>query len=110
MKIRNSFVSNSSSTSFIIEDKNYEEYKNMFNLYKVKDLYFFYKNIIDEINDLKKLLPDFMEEEFYCQHIPYWEEIRELNKINPEAYISDAEDRNQDWLNNFDLKVFEGDL
>ena len=107
MKIRNSFVSNSSSTNFIVQEKDYDKYKNRLELYKVKDLYFKYKSIMEEINDLKKTFPCFMSDNM---RIPYWEEIEKLYKSSPNVYISDAHDRDSAYRDGIDLERFEDDL
>ena len=114
MKLRKNFVSNSSSTSFIVQEKDYDKYKNKLDLYKIKDLYKKYQEIEKEIKDLKDMLPYFIVDDgFYLKNVlPYSNEIEEVYKKHPEAYISDSYDRDMAWTNGIagKLESFETDL
>lgn len=114
MKIRNSFVSNSSSTSFIVQAEDYDKYKNVLDLFKISDLYRKYKEVEKEIDDLKDMLPYFIETDgfLYGSVLPYSAEIEEIYEKYPEAYISDSYDRDQAFRNGIDceLEAFDTDL
>lgn len=101
MKKRNSFVSNSSSTSFVVNVNEYNKYNNKLKLYKTKELYEKYGEITAKIEELRKMFPNFISSDLYYTHLPYYEEIKSLYEKNPDCYISDEEDR--DWAYNNEI-------
>ena len=103
MKLRNSFVSNSSSTSFIVHPQDYNEYKDKLDLYSIKDLY----NKYLEILRLERSLPGFMSKRFYYD--PYSDKLKNTYENFPDSYISDGVDRDWAFDNNLEeeLGIFE---
>lgn len=127
MQRRNGFVSNSSSTSFIVQYKNNNLIKfcneHTIKLYKIKDVIKHlkrFKRIQDKLmlmkNDFEEdqsLMPRFVFDDLYVtDQIFYLDELEEAIKKYPNAYITSPVDR--DWAyNEEDLKFaieFASDL
>lgn len=115
MKIRSGFVSNSSSSSFIVvgEDQVKLAKKHNVKLYKVASLILIYKPLEDAIEyiklqESKDLVPPFMET--YCAET-YYTRLYKLDRDHPGCYITTPFDR--DWAYNEELTfsgTFESDL
>lgn len=100
MKIRQSFVSNSSSSSFIVskEDRLLAESKGI-KCYKVESL-------IQAIEALEKLMPYFL----YNQHNCDLDSLKDLLAEMPDCYITEEVDRDWAYEQQLYFNVFEGDL
>lgn len=117
MKIRSGFVSNSSSSSFIVpinKLKHFEECN--IKTYKVSDIFDAMRkiSIVDAFEftyedwDKQKGIPDFIRQSYEAL-----EYVSILKELSPDTYISDAV--NRDWayfsgLDHGNLEVFQGDL
>lgn len=118
MKIRNGFVSNSSSSSFIIKNET-EKAKAIakgMDLYKVSDMLELMKDIQVKSEKIKgdmseeKFFPFFISNEFYCMDIPYYEELLKIEKKYPGCYITSEFDRDVAYVDGIEFEVFQGDL
>ena len=120
MKIRSGFVSNSSSTSFIVLAIDGEEaIKNGLTLIKVSDIIEkfkiledeHYKNIEIMMTKNRDIIPSFFQYNFHLQ-LPYYRELMDLEKKCPGCYISEPYDRDYAYENGIDSKydAFEEDL
>jgi len=118
MKIRNGFVSNSSSSSFIVRNDNDKEQAKKFNctLYSVDKICEYYKKIRDVLSSVDDkddvIIPCFMKESDYdiANAVDLLtERLEELKKLKG-CFITSAVDR--DHANDLDinLELFEGDL
>ena len=117
MKIRSGFVSNSSSSSFIVPThrlKSFEDYN--IKVYKVSDILESMKSIsiLDAFEfsyedwNKQTSIPDFMRQPYEVS-----EYILVLKDLPPDTYISDAVDRDWAYTSGLDsgyLEVFQGDL
>ena len=114
MKIRESFVSNSSSTSFIVQEKNVQELCTKHNIecFKVSDLVESIKKYKNLIKELKSEFPYFMVEfwEWEYNEPDYFKKVMELYEKDPDCYITESYDRNLAWEKGINYPVFEGDL
>ena len=123
MKYRQGFVSNSSSSSFIINNK--EEIKicvdNNIEYYKISDILTYldawYKatKLIKEMTFDDKVVPCFLSElmGFYdCNDsgTDYYDKLKKLCDKNPEVCLTITCDRDWIYRKNINLELFEGDL
>lgn len=127
MKTRNGFVSNSSSSSFLIlgKERMKEVSESLKNLafFKVKDLVEIFGNLtlndLENFDSSRKDIPEYMASDSYDCHnlVDYFYDLKFVLSINfnfnqDEIYITDAVDR--DWAYErpalMDLPVFKGDL
>lgn len=108
MKARKSFISNSSSTSFILEHPEDFETARRFGMeiYRAADLL----NTVEELRKhVEGSVPEFMRWGI-CLHFDYEQDLRKLVERNPEAHITDAYDRDLAYENDIDLPPFVTDL
>ena len=117
MKIRVSFVSNSSSSSFILRtQKDVEIFKNIFNntpIFNVGELRQQLKKILEEYKVLKKMFNDnfyFLEENLNYDTFNISDLLHELDGILDDAYITEAIDRDIAYQLGYNKEVFMGDL
>jgi hypothetical protein len=120
MKIRQGYVSNSSSSSFIVRDDNDKKQAESIGckLYAVNDIITYYQKIFDSLpfdNDPDdKILPYFMKQcgqsaDLYSFRDQIKNEIEYLTKFK-DFWITSAVDRDYASQKNVDLELFEGDL
>lgn len=112
MKTRQGFVSNSSSTSFIIDAGEVDEIKKKYNIecYKVQDII---KTFDAVRKSYSKNLPDFIYEEvsWAALNLPYYHELIDLDKERPGCYITESYDRDHAFENGLSrYSAFETDL
>jgi len=106
MKTRSGFVSNSSSSSFILScPVDFDEARR----HHIKWHRVAY--ILATIDDLRSRIPGafphFLDVHFW---VDYEDELRQLVATNPEVCITDAYDRDLAWEKGIDLSVFAEDL
>ena len=123
MKIRNGFVSNSSSSSFILETREDidEAKKHNMHIYKVSDLIEklspIYK-IIQKLNhfnfldDFDDEVPYFLYEDIEYIHFntTYYDELKKLYNLNKDVCITSPFDRDIAYDLNLKFQIFESDL
>jgi len=107
MKFRKNFVSNSSSTSFILSSEADFQIARHHHIewYYVSDLLI----VIEDLRSIASKLPNFIG----CAvnlWVDYEQELRELAKNDPEACITEAYNRDLAYEYGIDLPVFAGDL
>ena len=114
MKTRSGFVSNSSSTSFLICTPKEFEVANKHNmtLIKCSNILYALLDIQETTERIMSSLPWFLNDR-YRLYAGYSNAIEELNNIlkgNPEACITLPMDR--DWVSELDIElpIFESDL
>lgn len=126
MKIRNGFVSNSSSSSFILKNK--EELKkakelNM-SIYKVSTIIKLFKPIKNKLDKINAILnsdkindniPFFLINDYmsYGNSIPMpieYERLIELEEKYPGCHITGTYDRDEAYKEGIDFEQYEGDL
>lgn len=125
MKTRKGFVSNSSSSSFIIKEKDKELAESFgINLISVKfliELYSSYKEKVEKVaSDLASeknfnSLPYFLSEDFLMLFDDSYlasrlSSLKEIEAENPRSFISEPFDRDEAYTKNIVFDVFEGDL
>jgi hypothetical protein len=111
MKVRKGFVSNSSSSSFIVHNEDLQEMKDWHvKVYKVKDLVETMEVIKKCIDDAETDLPFFIWQELTWFTPQYYEELLELYKRSPDSYITEEYSRDRAWENNWMYETFETDL
>ena len=105
MKIRKGFVSNSSSSSFIIQPEQLDEATKEHGLtcYKAKEILALLEKTFDEI-------PDFITNNYYWKEMDEIQALKELIKKSPEAYITDVKDRDDASHQGIEYPEFKGDL
>ena len=102
MKTRTGFVSNSSSSSFILSCQEDIDIAKRFGI-----KWYLASDLLVKIEELRLMvstsLPSFMCPNFWAD---YEEELRELVKRNPKACITDPYDRNYAYEHNIELPIF----
>lgn len=115
MRIRQGFVSNSSSTSFIVPAHLSETAKEQgLELYKVSDLIKRMAEItliIEKSEMASGAYPSFLGYEFFGM-MPYYHRLVELENKNPGCYITEPFDRDRAYEMGIDMhySTFEEDL
>ena len=132
MKIRTDFVSNSSSSSFIVTEHNKADFERCFPNGRLIDinevitrLVGMYKSITEQYNQLETVVGDKYGSGQMFDNIFYdidslktslQENIEDLQQIqheyycDSEVYITEPVDRDQAYMLNFNAEVFKGDL
>ncbi len=111
MKIRQGFVSNSSSSSFVVHEADLQEMEDFrIKVYKIKDLLSVMETVKKCIDEIESNMPFFMWQELSWFTPQYYKEIVELHKRYPECYITEEYDRDQAYRNNWSYETFETDL
>ena len=132
MKIRTDFVSNSSSSSFIICDESTKQkFKECFplhNMFNIDILIEKLSNMLESISEKCNELEDIVGEKYYSGKVfdnvfydadslktSLEEEIKDLILIknryeNKDVYITEPVDRDRAYELHFNAEVFKGDL
>ena len=117
MKKRSGFVSNSSSSSFILKNQNeIEIFRNTFGdvpIFNVGELRQHLKKILDDVEAIKKKFNDsfyFLEENLICDTFNSTEILQDLDGVSDDAYITDAVDRDEAYNRGYVGDTFRGDL
>jgi hypothetical protein len=111
MKVRKGFVSNSSSSSFVVSIADLQNMANYgIKCFKVANVITALDRLRECINDMVEDLPFFMWQELSWFHPNYYDDLVNLHKRDPNCYITEDYDRDQAYNNNFNYQVFETDL
>lgn len=127
MKVRDGFVSNSSSSSFILNTAEDIDLAKKYGIkfYRIKDILSVISPVVVAINDLKKtvgdcyddgcVLPWFVAENLIMElplSLCYYDMLVELFNNNPNVCVTDSFDRDRAYeLGIYSkLKLFKGDL
>ena len=132
MKIRTDFVSNSSSSSFIICDESTKQkFKECFpshNMFNIDIIIEKLSNMLESISEKYTELEDIVGEKYYSGRVfdnifydadslktSLEEEIKELKNIknqheNEDVYITKPVNRDRAYDLNFSAEIFKGDL